>query len=144
MCTYMHACMHAYMHTHTHTQTHTHTALDRLLTTNNFPEFTGRVCPAPCEGACVAGLVAAPVTIKNIEYSIVDRGFKEGWIKPRIPKERSGFQVAIVGSGPAGLSAADELNQMGHKVRATSSHTPSTLSRRPEADTPDPLVGIDR
>ena len=136
--------MHAYMRTHTHTQTHTHTALDRLLTTNNFPEFTGRVCPAPCEGACVAGLVAAPVTIKNIEYSIVDRGFKEGWIKPRIPKERSGFQVAIVGSGPAGLSAADELNQMGHKVRATSSHTPATLSRRPEADSPDPLVDIHR
>ena len=92
------------------------TALDRLLTTNNFPEFTGRVCPAPCEGACVAGLVAAPVTIKNIEYSIVDRGFKEGWIKPRIPKERTGLQIAIVGSGPAGLAAADELNQMGHKV----------------------------
>ena len=92
------------------------TALDRLLTTNNFPEFTGRVCPAPCEGACVAGLVAAPVTIKNIEYSIIDRGFKEGWVKPRIPKERSGLQIAIVGSGPAGLAAADELNQMGHKV----------------------------
>lgn len=91
-------------------------ALDRLLTTNNFPEFTGRVCPAPCEGACVAGLVAAPVTIKNIEYSIVDRGFKEGWIKPRIPKERSGLSVAVVGSGPAGLAAADEMNQMGHKV----------------------------
>jgi len=92
------------------------TALDRLLTTNNFPEFTGRVCPAPCEGACVAGLVAAPVTIKNIEYSIIDRGFKEGWVKPRIPKERSGLNIAVVGSGPAGLSAADELNQMGHKV----------------------------
>eukprot|EP00281_Chroomonas_sp_CCMP1168_P021546 CAMPEP_0206230908 /NCGR_PEP_ID=MMETSP0047_2-20121206/10538_1 /ASSEMBLY_ACC=CAM_ASM_000192 /TAXON_ID=195065 /ORGANISM="Chroomonas mesostigmatica_cf, Strain CCMP1168" /LENGTH=2187 /DNA_ID=CAMNT_0053654419 /DNA_START=28 /DNA_END=6591 /DNA_ORIENTATION=+ len=91
-------------------------ALDRLLTTNNFPEFTGRVCPAPCEGACVAGLVAAPVTIKNIEYAIVDRGFKEGWIKPRIPKERTGLNVAVVGSGPAGLAAADEMNQMGHKV----------------------------
>jgi len=92
------------------------TALDRLLTTNNFPEFTGRVCPAPCEGACVAGLVAAPVTIKNIEYAIIDRGFKEGWVKPRIPRERSGLNIAVVGSGPAGLSAADELNQMGHKV----------------------------
>mmetsp|Transcript_5396 Transcript_5396/g.10833 ORF Transcript_5396/g.10833 Transcript_5396/m.10833 type:complete len:2179 (-) Transcript_5396:728-7264(-) len=91
-------------------------ALDRLLTTNNFPEFTGRVCPAPCEGACVAGLVAAPVTIKNIEYSIIDRGFKEGWVKPRIVRERSGSTIAIVGSGPAGLAAADELNQMGHKV----------------------------
>jgi len=91
-------------------------ALDRLLTTNNFPEFTGRVCPAPCEGACVAGLVAAPVTIKNIEYSIIDRGFQEGWVKARIPKERSGANIAVVGSGPAGLAAADELNQMGHKV----------------------------
>ena len=91
-------------------------ALDRLLTTNNFPEFTGRVCPAPCEGSCVAGLVAAPVTIKNIEYSIIDRGFKEGWVKPRVPKERTGQTIAIVGSGPAGLAAADELNQMGHQV----------------------------
>mmetsp|Transcript_68874 Transcript_68874/g.164315 ORF Transcript_68874/g.164315 Transcript_68874/m.164315 type:complete len:2206 (+) Transcript_68874:64-6681(+) len=91
-------------------------ALDRLLTTNNFPEFTGRVCPAPCEGSCVAGLVSSPVTIKNIEYSIIDRGFKEGWVKPRVPKDRTGQTVAIVGSGPAGLAAADELNQMGHQV----------------------------
>lgn len=91
-------------------------ALDRLHKTNNFPEFTGRVCPAPCEGACVAGLVDSPVTIKNIEYSIVDRGWEEGWITPRIPKYRTGYSVAVVGSGPAGLAAADCLNQLGHKV----------------------------
>ena len=91
-------------------------ALDRLSQTNNFPEFTGRVCPAPCEGACVAGLVDSPVTIKNIEYSIVERGFQEGWITPRIPKMKSGQRVAVVGSGPAGLAAADCLNQQGHKV----------------------------
>uniref|UniRef100_A0A7S3NK96 Glutamate synthase n=1 Tax=Aureoumbra lagunensis TaxID=44058 RepID=A0A7S3NK96_9STRA len=91
-------------------------ALDRLSQTNNFPEFTGRVCPAPCEGACVAGLVDSPVTIKNIEYSIVERGFEEGWITPRIPKYRSGMSVAVIGSGPAGLAAADNLNQAGHKV----------------------------
>lgn len=91
-------------------------AIDRLHKTNNFPEFTGRVCPAPCEGSCVAGLVDSPVTIKNIEYSIVDRAWKEGLIVPRIPKERTGMTVAVVGSGPSGLACADQLNQMGHKV----------------------------
>lgn len=91
-------------------------AIDRLHKTNNFPEFTGRVCPAPCEGSCVAGLVDGPVTIKNIEYAIVDRAWQEGLINPRIPKDRSGMTVAVVGSGPAGLAAADQLNQMGHKV----------------------------
>ncbi len=91
-------------------------AIDRLHKTNNFPEFTGRVCPAPCEGACVAGLVDSPVTIKNIEYAIVDKAWEEGLIVPRIPKERSGMAVAVVGSGPSGLAAADQLNQMGHKV----------------------------
>lgn len=84
--------------------------------TNNFPEFTGRVCPAPCEGACVAGLVDAPVTIKSIEYAIIERAFEEGWVVPRIPSHRTGMTVAVVGSGPAGLAAADCLNQMGHKV----------------------------
>lgn len=84
-------------------------ALSRLLScrlhhTNNFPEFTGLVCPAPCEGACVAGLVDSPVTIKNIEYSIVERAWEEGWITPRIPSYRSGMSVAVVGSGPAGAS----------------------------------------
>lgn len=91
-------------------------AIRRLHSTNNFPEFTGRVCPAPCEGSCVAGLVDSPVTIKNIEYAIVDRAFQEGWVTPRIPHERTGMTVAVIGSGPAGLAAADELNQMGHKV----------------------------
>ena len=91
-------------------------AIVRLHATNNFPEFTGRVCPAPCEGSCVAGSMDKPVTIKNIEYSIVDRAWKEGWIVPNVPKIRTGRRVAIVGSGPAGLSAADQLNQMGHEV----------------------------
>lgn len=91
-------------------------ASERLHKTNNFPEFTGRVCPAPCEGACVAGLIDSPVTIKNIEYAIVDRAWEEGWITPRIPKYRTGMSVAVVGSGPAGLAAADCLNQLGHKV----------------------------
>jgi NADPH-dependent glutamate synthase beta subunit-like oxidoreductase len=91
-------------------------AIDRLHKTNNFPEFTGRVCPAPCEGACVAGLIDSPVTIKNIEYSIIDHAWNEGWVVPRIPTNRTGMSVAVVGSGPAGLAAADCLNQYGHKV----------------------------
>lgn len=91
-------------------------AIHRLHKTNNFPEFTGRVCPAPCEGSCVAGLIDMPVTIKNIEYAIVDHAWKEGLITPRIPKERTGMTVAVIGSGPAGLACADQLNQMGHKV----------------------------
>ena len=91
-------------------------ALERLHKTNNFPEFTGRVCPAPCEGACVLGINNPAVTIKNIEQSIVDKGFDEGWITPRNVARRSGMKVAVVGSGPAGLAAADELNQMGHSV----------------------------
>lgn len=90
-------------------------AIDRLHKTNNFPEFTGRVCPAPCESGCVAGLVDDPITIKNNEYAIVDRAFEEGWIVPRIPR-RNGLRVAIVGSGPAGLAAADQLNQKGYHV----------------------------
>ena len=91
-------------------------ALYRLLATNNFPEFTGRICPAPCEGSCVLGINADPVTIKNIEVSIIDRAFKEGIIRPRRPVTRSGKAVAIVGSGPAGLAAAAQLNQAGHWV----------------------------
>jgi NAD(P)H-dependent glutamate synthase small subunit len=91
-------------------------ALGRLHKTNNFPEFTGRVCPAPCEGACVLGITNPPVTIKNIECAIADRGFDEGWIKPVIPLTRTGKSVAIVGSGPAGLAAAAQLNQAGHSV----------------------------
>jgi glutamate synthase (NADPH/NADH) small chain len=91
-------------------------ALDRLHMTNNFPEFTGRVCPAPCEGSCVLGINAPPVTIKNIEVSIADRGFEEGWIVAQPPARRTGKTVAVVGSGPAGLAAAAELNKAGHLV----------------------------
>ncbi len=91
-------------------------ALTRLLKTNNFPEFTGRVCPAPCEGACVLGINNPAVTIKNIEQAIVDKGFEQGWIKPNRIKRKTGKKVAIVGSGPAGMAAADELNKLGHGV----------------------------
>jgi glutamate synthase (NADPH) small chain len=91
-------------------------ALDRLHKTNNFPEFTGRVCPAPCEGSCVLGINNPPVTIKNIECSIVDKGWDEGWIKPSPPNQRTGKKVAIIGSGPAGLSAAAQLNKSGHWI----------------------------
>ena len=91
-------------------------ALLRLLATNNFPEFTGRLCPAPCEGSCVLGINADPVTIKNIEVTIIDRAFKEGIIRPRRPAKRTGKAVAVVGSGPAGLAAAAQLNQAGHWV----------------------------
>jgi len=91
-------------------------ALDRLHKTNNFPEFTGRVCPAPCEGACTVGLIGSPVTIKNIENSIIERGFDEGWVVPEPPLTRTGKRVAIVGSGPAGLAAAAQLNKAGHEV----------------------------
>jgi len=91
-------------------------ALDRLHKTNNFPEFTGRVCPAPCEGACVLGINNPAVTIKNIENAIIDRGFENGWVTPSHPQELSGKTVAIVGSGPAGLAAAEQLNAAGHKV----------------------------
>ena len=91
-------------------------ALDRLHKTNNFPEFTGRVCPAPCEGACVLGITDPAVTIKNIEMAIVDRGFAEGWITANPPATRSGRKIAIVGSGPAGLAAAAQLNSAGHQV----------------------------
>src|SRR5688500_15369898 len=91
-------------------------ALDWLHKTNNFPEFTGRVCPAPCEGACVLGINAPPVTIKSIENAIVDRGFDEGWINPEPPAKRTGKKVAVIGSGPAGLAAAAQLNKAGHWV----------------------------
>ncbi|HAK51215.1 MAG TPA: glutamate synthase [Gammaproteobacteria bacterium] len=91
-------------------------ALDRLHKTNNFPEFTGRVCPAPCEGSCVLGITNPPVTIKNIENSIIDRGFAEGWVEAQPPEKRTGKSVAVVGSGPSGLAAAAQLNRAGHKV----------------------------
>ncbi len=91
-------------------------ALDRLHLTNNFPEFTGRVCPAPCEGSCVLGINEPAVTIKSIERTIIDRGFEHGWVVPRLPQSRTGKKVAVIGSGPAGLAAADVLNQAGHEV----------------------------
>ena len=91
-------------------------ALDILHTTNNFPEFTGRLCPAPCEKACVLGIIEEPVSIENIEKNIVEKGFKEGWIIPQPPKHRTNKNIAIVGSGPAGLAAAQQLNRAGHKV----------------------------
>ena len=91
-------------------------ALNRLHKTNNFPEFTGRVCPAPCEGSCVLGITNPAVTIKNIENAIVDKGFAEGWISAIPPENRTGKKVAIVGSGPAGLAAAAQLNKVGHSV----------------------------
>ena len=91
-------------------------ALERLHKTNNFPEFTGRVCPAPCEGACVLGIHEPAVTIKNIECAIADKGFEEGWVVANPPHFRSGKTVAIVGSGPAGLAAAAQLNHSGHEV----------------------------
>lgn len=91
-------------------------ALNRLLMTNNFPEFTGRVCPAPCEGACVLGINEDPVGIKSIECAIIDRGFAMGWMVPTPPAKRSGKTVAVIGSGPAGLASADQLNRAGHTV----------------------------
>jgi glutamate synthase (NADPH/NADH) small chain len=91
-------------------------ALDRLHKTNNFPEFTGRVCPAPCEGSCVLGMTEPPVAIKTIECAIVDRAFAEGWVKPEPPERRTGKRVAVVGSGPAGLACAAQLNKAGHLV----------------------------
>jgi glutamate synthase (NADPH) small chain len=95
---------------------HWREALDRLHKTNNFPEFTGRVCPAPCEGACVLGITDPAVTIKNIEMAIIDRGFAEGWVVPEPPPARTGKRVAVIGSGPAGLAAAAQLNKAGHSV----------------------------
>jgi glutamate synthase (NADPH/NADH) small chain len=91
-------------------------ALDRLHKTNNFPEFTGRVCPAPCEGACTLGIIDPPVTIKSIEAAIIDKGFEEGWVVPNPPAKRTGKKVAVVGSGPSGLACAAQLNSAGHSV----------------------------
>jgi glutamate synthase (NADPH/NADH) small chain len=91
-------------------------AIDRLHSTNNFPEFTGRLCPAPCEGSCVLGINDDPVTIKAVEVAIIDRAFEEGWVTPSEPAPRTWKKVAVVGSGPAGLAAADQLNRAGHLV----------------------------
>lgn len=91
-------------------------ALEVLHSTNNFPEFTGRICPAPCEAACTLNIVDAPVTIKSIECAIVDKGWQEGWIKPQLPEKQTGKSVAVIGSGPAGLAAAQQLARAGHAV----------------------------
>ena len=91
-------------------------AFDRLHATNNFPEFTGRLCPAPCEGACVLGINSDPVTIKLVEQEIVERAWREGWVTPVMAKEQTGKRVAVVGSGPAGLAAAQQLTRAGHRV----------------------------
>ena len=91
-------------------------AIDRLHATNNFPEFTGSLCPAPCEGSCVLGINDNPVTIKAVELAIIDRAFAEGWIHPEPPSAESGRKVAVVGSGPAGLAAAQQLRRAGHAV----------------------------
>ena len=91
-------------------------AIERLHATNNFPEFTGRLCPAPCEGSCVLGINDDPVTIKSIEVSIIEKAFDEGWVTPKPPLVRTGKTVAVIGSGPAGLAAAEQLNRAGHFV----------------------------
>ncbi len=93
-----------------------HDAIERLHATNNFPEFTGRLCPAPCEGACVLGINADPVTIKQVEVAIIDKAFEMGWVRPELPAVRTGRSVAVVGSGPAGLAAAQQLTRAGHDV----------------------------
>ena len=95
---------------------HWRDAIDRLHATNNFPEFTGRLCPAPCEAACVLGINADPVTIKQVEVEIIDRAWDEGWVTPQIPSVRTGKRVAVIGSGPAGLAAAQQLTRAGHEV----------------------------
>ena len=91
-------------------------AVERLHATNNFPEFTGRLCPAPCEAACVLGINADPVTIKQVEVSIIDRAWEEGWVGPLRPTRQTGKRVAVIGSGPAGLAAAQQLTRAGHEV----------------------------
>jgi glutamate synthase (NADPH/NADH) small chain len=95
---------------------HWRDAIDRLHATNNFPEFTGRLCPAPCESACVLGINQDPVTIKQVEVEIIDRAWREGWVTPQVPSVRTGHRVAVIGSGPAGLAAAQQLTRAGHEV----------------------------
>lgn len=97
-------------------QGHWRQALEALLSTNNFPEFTGRICPAPCESACILGINEDPVSIENIEMALADMGFENGWIKPEPPEIRTGKKIAIIGSGPAGLAAAQQLNRLGHRI----------------------------
>jgi len=91
-------------------------ALEMLLSTNNFPEFTGRICPAPCEDSCVLNINDNPVTIERIEQEIIEHAYREGWMKPTPPKHRTGKKIAVIGSGPSGLACADQLNKAGHSV----------------------------
>ena len=100
-------------------------AIDRLHSTNNFPEFTGRLCPAPCEGSCVLAINQDPVTIKAIEVSIIDRAYDEGWVGPQPPSTRTSKNVAVVGSGPAGMAAAQQLARVGHEVVVLEKETAS-------------------
>ena len=95
-------------------------ALTNLHSTNNFPEFTGRVCPAPCEASCTLNIEDTPVTIKSIECAIIDKGWEMGWVKPEVAKQKTGRRVAIIGSGPAGLAAAQQLARVGHDVHLLS------------------------
>jgi glutamate synthase (NADPH/NADH) small chain len=95
---------------------HWRDAIDRLHATNNFPEFTGRLCPAPCESACVLGINQDPVAIKQVEVEIIDRAWQEGWVIPQLPSVRTGKRIAVIGSGPAGLAAAQQLTRAGHDV----------------------------
>src|SRR3954453_23883205 len=95
---------------------HWHEAIERLHATNNFPEFTGRLCPAPCEAACVLGINQDPVTIKQVEVTIIDRAWDEGWVVPLPPSKKTGKRVAVIGSGPSGLAAAQQLTRAGHDV----------------------------
>jgi glutamate synthase (NADPH/NADH) small chain len=95
---------------------HWQDAIDRLHATNNFPEFTGRLCPAPCESACVVGINSSPVAIKQVEVEIIDRAWEEGWVIPQLPSVKTGKRVAVIGSGPAGLAVAQQLTRAGHEV----------------------------
>jgi glutamate synthase (NADPH/NADH) small chain len=97
-------------------------ALHNLHSTNNFPEFTGRVCPAPCEASCTLNLIETPVTIKTIECTIADRGWEEGWISPEPPSRKTGKKVSIIGSGPAGMACAQQLARAGHDVHLFEKH----------------------
>ena len=101
---------------HLSSEGHWREALEVLHSTNNFPEFTGRICPAPCKSACVLGINEDPVSIEAIEMALADKGFEKGWIQPQVPAVRTGKSVAIVGSGPAGLTAAQQLARKGHSV----------------------------
>jgi glutamate synthase (NADPH/NADH) small chain len=97
-------------------------AAENLHSTNNFPEVTGRVCPAPCEAACTLNIIDVPVTIKSIECAIADKAFEEGWVRPRPPEAKTGKRIAVVGSGPAGLAAAQQLARAGHDVHVFEKH----------------------